>query len=363
MDNLKCPFCSYNSSHNSEMSIHMKAVHFGIPQEEEEDFGVPEIGSLKRKIKVWHGDSKRVFNGSWYNGCEFHCPREKCGRVYPTKSSLTRHWQLVHSGSVASLAECDVKSVIRYFDCKKCDGRVQRDRDSIRVHLRNCHNCSISEYEDEHGWHDKEDQEEHVVRVSKSSSVSRGPQGNRLKRCLDNETNRNHVNHTGNGKDDKDASKHHNVTIGRWYDGCEYHCPIADLCGKVFPTMCRLTRHWKITHRERVVSLADCKVKKVISHFDCQKCDRQVRRDPDCTRTHLHRYHGMSMKEYGDEFVCGDRDVVEGSQMNNSTSSVIDEGLSRPQGTWITEEVEDDNADSDSIEAMYTHHDDSSDRS
>ena len=52
------------------------------------------------------------------------------------------------------------------------------------------------------------------------------------------------------------------------------------------------------------------------------------------------------MKEYGDEFVCGDRDVVEGSQMNNSTSSVSDEGFSRPQGTWIREEVEDDNADS-----------------
>ena len=321
------------------MTIHMKAVHFGIPQEEEEeDFSVPEIGSLKRKIKIWHGNSKRVFNGSWYNGCEFHCPREKCGRVYHTKSSLTRHWQQVHGGSVASLAERDIKSVIKYFDCKKCHGRVQRDRDSIRVHLRNCHNCSISEYEDEHGLKDGEDQVEYVVRRSKSSGVSRGSKGSRLKSGLDNETNRNHVNDTGTYLNGNDASKPHNATNGKWYDGCEYHCPIADLCGKAFSTFASLTRHWKISHRESVASLADCNIKKVISHFDCRKCDRQVRRDPDCTRNHLHRYHDMNMKEYGDEFGFGEKDVA------------------------VTEEDGDDNADSELTEAMYTHHADPSDR-
>ena len=341
MDNLKCPFCSYSSPHNSEVSIHMKVVHFGIP-EEEEDLSVPEKSNLKKKIHIRPGD------GSWLNGCEFYCPRATCTgkKVYHTKNSLTKHWQLVHNGTVESLADQDVKNVIRYFVCKKCDGRVQRDRDSIRVHLRKLHSCSIREYEKENGWwHDGEVKEEYVFKRSKNT-MSRGPKSKRLRSDLDNVTITTHANEI----DENEARRSHIATNRMWYDGCEYRCPVADLCGKVFPTWCGLTRHWKVSHKESVESLSDCDVKKVIRNFDCQKCERQVRRDPDCI--HLHRYHGISMKEYGEEFGCGERDdnksTPKGSEDENGRSNICKE-----------DQEDDDEADSELVEAFYSHEDSS----
>ena len=283
---MQCPFCSYNSQESSQLAIHMKVVHFGIP-ENEADFEEPEIGGVDKK-------SKRNLH-SWFDGCEFHCPKEECGKVCASRSRLTRHWQLTHYGDVAGLSEYDVKTVIKHWECKKCNLSVLRTRDSIRAHLARSHKCSIAEYETEFGCDEVED--------------------------LDRNT--------------KGQVQTNGMSAGRpWYDGCEYHCPI-DFCVKVFSTFNLLSRHWKMVHKESAESLEHCDIRKVISQFECKKCHRLVQRNADSIRVHLHRYHRINLKEYEEKFESGGNDKTDrGPESENISEDKGSRPWRRPGDAW-----------------------------
>ena len=194
--------------------------------------------------------------------------------------------------------------------------KVQRNADSIRVHLHRYHRINIKEYEEkfESGERDTGDRG-----PEKENSLE--DKGTRMWRRLEN----------------------------AWYNGCKYHCPAVN-CTKVFPIKDMLTKHWKLVHGGTKSSLEDSDITEEIAYYKCKKCSTPnlIQKTRSAIRIHITSRHMMSFAEYEKEFHSNDSRQDE--QIEMTGPGLKDAGT---RDVEIGEDAEDD-FDSELIEAMYT---------
>ena len=86
---------------------------------------------------------------SWYDGCEFYCPAENCGKVLGSHELLREHWSLAHRQIVRSLGHNFFNKVIRQYECRKCSRKIQWNRKAICDHVNKKHGITFGNYEAE----------------------------------------------------------------------------------------------------------------------------------------------------------------------------------------------------------------------
>ena len=93
-------------------------------------------------------NGQRTTRHAWYNNCKYYCPKEEeCQFPFVgIRDVLQKHWRKVHG--LSSLPDSP-RHVVNQYKCKKCDKTCPWNRDGIRMHMRQAHKISFTEYERE----------------------------------------------------------------------------------------------------------------------------------------------------------------------------------------------------------------------
>ena len=214
-----------------------------------------------------HKITSNISIETWYNGCTFKCDR--CENIYYSFESLRRHLGSIHNNLRTNQDKPTFMIKTAHINCKVCGRQLMREARLLISHMHSIHQLTLKEYEQQ--YHPKLAANE-VLTKKELDNVPKP-----IESCKSNS-----------------VSEKMDGCIETWYNGCVVKC---EKCGKTYWSFDSMRLHLHKVHcYPKPYNVESLLVK--ITHINCTVCGAQIMRERGKLRKHMHKKHGLTLKQY-----------------------------------------------------------------